>query len=43
LRIAPDRLAGDDARADRRLDRHLELLARDQLAQLLDHQRLPRS
>src|SRR6266511_4430515 len=30
-----DRLAGDDLRADRRLDRHLELLARDLLAQPL--------
>ena len=30
----PDRLAGDDPRADRRLDRHLELLPRDQRAQL---------
>src|SRR5687767_3379077 len=29
-----DRLAGDDARANRRLDRHLEHLPRDQLAHL---------
>ena len=31
----PHRLAGDDPAADRRLDRHLEQLARDQRAQLL--------
>src|SRR3954453_21220820 len=31
-----DGLAGDDLRADRRLDRHLVLLARDLLAQALD-------
>src|SRR3712207_993275 len=30
-----DGLAGDDVRADRRLDRHVELLARDLLAELL--------
>src|SRR5262245_61016201 len=32
----PDRLPGDDVRADRRLDRDLEHLARDERAQLLD-------
>src|SRR3954468_11912687 len=31
-----DRLPRDDVRADRRLDRHVVLLARDLLAQLLD-------
>ena len=34
LADGPDRLAGDDARPDRGLDRHLELLPRDQLLQL---------
>src|SRR5439155_16816491 len=33
----PDVLPGDDARPDRRLDRDLELLPRDVLAQLLRH------
>src|SRR5215203_3872016 len=33
----PDVLAGDDSRPDRCLDRHLELLPRDQLAQSLGH------
>ena len=37
----PDRLAGDDPAADRGLDRHLEHLARDQLAQLLRPARGP--
>ena len=32
-----DRLAGDDAPADRGLDGHVEQLARDELAQLLGH------
>src|SRR5699024_3503757 len=32
-----DVLAGDDARADRGLDRHLELLARDQILELAGH------
>src|SRR6476620_4103602 len=32
-----DRLAGDHARADRGLDRHLELLARDQVLELAGH------
>src|ERR1700741_1878521 len=32
-----DRLAGDDAAADRRLDRDLEHVRRDQLLHLLDH------
>src|SRR6266545_8315534 len=32
----PDRLAADDMGTDRRLDRHFEHLARDQLLELLD-------
>src|SRR6187200_3485316 len=32
----PDRLAADDMRADRGLDRHLEHLPRDELLELLD-------
>src|SRR5687767_6560735 len=32
----PDRLAADDIRPDRGLDRHLEHLARDQLLELVD-------
>src|SRR5450755_197902 len=35
LAVRLDRLAGDDPRPDRRLDRHVVLLARDLLAQLL--------
>ena len=37
LALRLHRLAGDDAPADRGLDRHVEQLARDQLAQLLGH------
>src|SRR5439155_12147846 len=40
LAVGLDGLAGDDVRADRRLDRDVVLLARDALAQLLD-QRAP--
>src|SRR5882757_4569746 len=34
LALGLNRLAGDDAPADRRLDRYVEQLARDELAQL---------
>src|SRR6476620_694095 len=37
LALRLHRLAGDDAPADRSLDRHVEQLARDELAQLLRH------
>ena len=37
LALGLDRLPGDDAPADRSLDRHVEQLARDQLAQLRRH------
>src|SRR5438309_2617673 len=37
-----DRLAGDDLAADRRLDRDLEQVARDQLLQALAHAAAPR-
>src|SRR4051794_33042931 len=37
LALRLHRLAGDDAPADRRLDRDVEQLARDQLAELLGH------
>src|SRR6478752_354696 len=37
LALRLHRFAGDDAPADRGLDRHVEELARDELAQLLRH------
>ena len=37
LANGPDVLAGDDPGSDGRLDRHLELLPRNELAQLLRH------
>src|SRR5699024_4284895 len=37
-----DRLAGDDARSDRRLDRNLVLLSRNELAKALGHRRAVR-
>jgi hypothetical protein len=41
LALGLDRLAGDDLAADRRLDRHVEHLARDQVSLSFSHMRAP--